>query len=140
MGLGYVFTSTSAKARALRPFMGLALRHALARKRSRTILQNSDDLAAIARLSPASRAHLSLIRGSGVDPQKFAPMPEPEGVPVVVLPGRLLRDKGVYEFLAAARTLKAEGIGARFALVGEPDADNPASVTQGEIATWVPTV
>ena len=137
MGLGYVFTSTSAKARALRPFMGLALRHALARKRSRTILQNSDDLAAIARLSPAARAHLSLIRGSGVDPVKFAPMPEPDGAPVVVLPGRLLRDKGIYEFLAAARTLKAEGIGARFALVGEPDADNPASVTHGEIAAWV---
>lgn len=137
MGLGYVFTSTSAKARALRPFMGLALRHALARKQSRTILQNSDDLAAIARLSPAARAHLSLIRGSGVDPQKFAPKAEPEGVPVVVLPGRLLRDKGVYEFLAAARTLKSEGIGARFALVGEPDADNPASVTRSEIAAWV---
>lgn len=137
MGLGYVFTSTSVKARALRPFMGLALRHALARKRSRTILQNSDDLAAVARLSPGSRSQLSLIRGSGVDPIKFAPMPEPDGVPVVVLPGRLLRDKGVYEFLAAARVLKAEGVAARFALVGEPDADNPASVTRGEISAWV---
>ena len=137
MGLGYVFTSNAAKAIALRPFMGLALRHALARPRSRTIVQNRDDLESVARLSPAARGNLALIRGSGVDPGRFAVKPEPAGVPVIVLPGRLLRDKGLFEFVAAARTLKREGVKARFCLVGEPDADNPASVTREKIAAWV---
>lgn len=137
MGLGFVFTSQSAKARAIRPFMAMALRLALGRPRSRTLVQNSDDLAALTQLSPAARDKLRLVRGSGVDPVKFAPAPEPNGVPVVVLPARLLRDKGVEEFVAAARLLKASGITARFALVGEPDADNPASVTRDQIDRWV---
>lgn len=137
MGLGYVFTSQSAKARALRPFMAAAMRLALAADRSRTIVQNTDDLDAVAALSPHAHANLRLLRGSGVDCEKFTPQPEPEGAPVVVLPGRLLRDKGVREFAAAARSLKSEGIAARFCLVGEPDADNPASITQAEIDGWV---
>ncbi len=137
MGLGFVFTSESRKARALRPFMAAALRLALAAKRSRTIVQNSDDLEAVASLSPRARSNLRLLRGSGVDCEKFTPQPEPGGAPVVVLPGRLLRDKGVREFAEAARTLRAEGMNARFCLVGEPDADNPASITQAEIDGWV---
>lgn len=137
MGLGFVFTSDSSKARALRPFMSAALRVALAGRRSRTIVQNTDDLAAVARLSPSARLNLRLVRGSGVDCERFTPQPEPAGTPVVVLPARLLRDKGVAEFAAAARTLKAEGLAARFALVGEPDGDNPASISQAEIGAWV---
>lgn len=137
MGLGYVFTSESSKARVLRPFMAAALRVALAGKRSRTIVQNGDDLEAVAHLSPAARANLRMLRGSGVDCAKFTPQPEPDGPPVVVLPARLLRDKGVAEFADAARAIKSEGIAARFALVGEPDADNPASITQSEIDGWV---
>lgn len=137
MGLGYVFTSERTKARLLRPFMAAALRLALAAKRSRTIVQNADDLEAVASLSPRARANLRLQRGSGVDCTRFTPQPEPDGAPLVVLPGRLLRDKGVGEFATAARTLRAEGLTARFCLVGEPDADNPASVTQAEIDGWV---
>lgn len=137
MGLGYVFTSDSLKAGALRPFMALALRHALSRPRSMTIVQNSDDLAAVSVLAPAAGSKFALVRGSGVDHRRFAPVPEPEGDPVVVLPGRLLRDKGVYEFVAAARLLKNAGVRARLALVGEPDAGNRACVRRDEIARWV---
>ncbi|HMN38536.1 MAG TPA: glycosyltransferase family 4 protein [Hyphomicrobium sp.] len=137
MGLGFVFTSRSAKARILRPLMAGALRTALSRPRSRTLVQNKDDLEAVARLSPGARDKLRLVRGSGVDPIRFAPSPEPRGVPLVVLPARLLRDKGVEEFVAAARALKASGLKARFALVGEPDTGNPASVTKDQIEGWV---
>ena len=54
MGLGFVFTSQTAKARLLRPFMAAALRVALAAKNSRSIVQNADDFEAAARLSPAA--------------------------------------------------------------------------------------
>jgi glycosyltransferase involved in cell wall biosynthesis len=55
----------------------------------------------------------------------------------VILPARLLWEKGVGEFVEAARRLKAKGIKARFALVGKPDSANPASVDDGQVDAWV---
>jgi glycosyltransferase involved in cell wall biosynthesis len=63
--------------------------------------------------------------------------PPPAGLPLVVLPARMLIAKGVREFLHAARLLKTQGIKARFALVGEPDADNLDSVPSHEIEGYV---
>jgi glycosyltransferase involved in cell wall biosynthesis len=77
-----------------------------------------------------------LIRGSGVDLARYTPAPEPEGVPLVVLPARMLRDKGVEEFVAAARMLKQAGVNARFALVGDPDPENPAAISLAQLAAW----
>jgi glycosyltransferase involved in cell wall biosynthesis len=53
------------------------------------------------------------------------------------LPARLLREKGVGEFVQAARLLRTQGVKARFALVGKPDLANPASISQSEIDAWV---
>ncbi len=79
---------------------------------------------------------VTLIRGSGVDIQHFSPQPEPPGIPLVVLPARMLWDKGVGEFVAAARTLQAKGLRARFALVGDSDNENPASVPASQLRAW----
>jgi glycosyltransferase involved in cell wall biosynthesis len=57
--------------------------------------------------------------------------------PLVILPARLLRDKGIGEFIEAARLLRGRGVMARFALVGQPDPMNPASFTMHEINQWV---
>jgi glycosyltransferase involved in cell wall biosynthesis len=72
-----------------------------------------------------------------VDLDAFTPSPEPAGPPLVVLPARLLWDKGVGEFVAAARALRARGVEARFALAGTPDPMNPASITEAQLAEWV---
>jgi glycosyltransferase involved in cell wall biosynthesis len=48
----------------------------------------------------------------------------------------MLRDKGVFEFVAAAAQLKKDGIAARFALVGDPDPDNPASIPADTLQRW----
>ncbi len=85
----------------------------------------------------ARREDLRLIRGSGVDPAQYMVTDPPAGVPLVVLPARILKDKGVEEFVEAARQLKAEGVTARFALVGDPDELNPASIPAAVIAAWV---
>ena len=53
---------------------------------------------------------MALIPGSGVDPQTFRPAPEPDGPIVVALVARMLRDKGIGEAVAAARTLKRRGV------------------------------
>jgi glycosyltransferase involved in cell wall biosynthesis len=66
----------------------------------------------------------------------YAPVPEPEGVPIVVLPARMLWDKGVREFVEAAALLRQRGVSARFVLVGDPDGENPASVPEAQLADW----
>jgi len=137
MGLGWVFSSTSAKARALQPFVSQALRFALSGPGTRTIVQNTSDAALLADRKLSPRDSIRLIRGSGVNPANYASDDAAIGVPLVVLPARLLVAKGVREFIAAAALLKAQGVKARFALVGEPDAENPASVPREEIVAAV---
>ncbi len=137
MGLGYVFSSETAKAQTLRPFVELLLRGASRHPSSRTIVQNRDDAALLAARRIATKDSIRLIRGSGVDPARYTTDPPPAGDPLVILPARLLRDKGVMEFAAAARRLKAKGLKARFALIGAPDPGNPASVSEVEIQALV---
>jgi glycosyltransferase involved in cell wall biosynthesis len=137
MGLGYVFSSDTAKAQVLRPFVELLLRAALRHPSSRTIVQNRDDAALLAARRIAARNTIRLIRGSGVDPARYTTAPPPAGEPLVILPARLLRDKGVMDFAEAARRLKTHGIKARFALVGAPDPGNPASVSEAEVQALV---
>jgi glycosyltransferase involved in cell wall biosynthesis len=133
MGLGWVFSSNSPKARVLRPFVRYGLRQALSAPGTRTIVQNADDAALMADQQLAPRDSIRLIRGSGINPAEYATEDATVGVPLIVLPARLLIAKGVREFIAAAALLKAEGVKARFALVGEPDTDNPAAIPRQEI-------
>lgn len=133
MGLGWVFSSDSAKARALRPLVTAALRSSLSGGYTRTIVQNADDAALLADRRLTRAENIRLIRGSGVDPKRYATEPPPAGVPLIVLPARLLIAKGVREFMQAAVLLKSEGVAARFALVGKPNSDNVASIPAEEI-------
>jgi glycosyltransferase involved in cell wall biosynthesis len=136
-GLGYVFSSPRLKARLLRPFVVAAYRLALNRRASRLILQNPDDEALLRALGAVHNAtRLSIIRGSGVDLNAYPTRPEPGGVPLVVLPSRMIWDKGVGDFVEAARSLRARGISARFALVGDSDPDNPAAISESQLRTW----
>jgi glycosyltransferase involved in cell wall biosynthesis len=133
-GLGYVFTSRDWMARLLRPLLELGLRGVLATPRQRLVVQNPDD----ARLLAAEGiAHdIRLIRGSGVDTQLFAPEPEVPGVPLAVLPARMLRQKGIEDFVAAVRLLRRRGVALRAALVGAPDPDNPSSIPESQLRAW----
>lgn len=136
-GLGYVFSSTGLRAKILRWIVKPVLKFALGGKNARLIVQNSGDrdLIVAGRLANAGSIHL--IRGAGVDPKAYRQVAVASEMPLVILPARLLREKGVGEFVEAARLLRAQGIKARFALVGKPDLANPASVSQSEIDAWV---
>jgi len=135
-GLGYIFTSDQPKARFLRPVIGSAFRGLLNSRRSRLILQNQDDRAKFIRKRFISEKRIRLIRGSGVDTAVFVPTPEPPGVPVVILPSRMLWDKGVREFVDAAGQLKKRGISARFVLVGDTDPHNPSAIPTEQLTAW----
>ena len=99
------------------------------------IFQNSDDQASLVKhLNTSTR--VEIIRGSGVDLSQYSHVPLPEGVPVVMLAARMLADKGVCEFVQAARILRARGNSARFCLVGSADPANPARISESELVKW----
>jgi glycosyltransferase involved in cell wall biosynthesis len=135
-GLGYLFLQPGLRGALIRRAGLTAYRLALAGRRVRVIVQNPEDreMFVIRRVVPAERA--ILIRGSGVDVTRFARCPEPDGVPIVLLPSRLLRDKGVGELVEAARRLRREGVPLRTVLVGLPDDENPSSIPQAELEAW----
>jgi glycosyltransferase involved in cell wall biosynthesis len=135
-GLGYLFLG-SMRARLLRPFIKSLYRLALRYRHSRTIFQNPDDrgLFVSARLLRAEQT--VLIRGSGVNCATFVPRPEPDGIPVVMLPARILWHKGVGEFVEAARLIRRHDIPVRFVLVGDTHPGNPADVPPATLEAWV---
>ena len=135
-GMGYLETSADIKAALLRPMVRLAMRLGIP-PHAQILLQNDDDAAMVRRAFPGHAGQITIIRGSGVDLKKFTPTPEPTaGAPFVVLPARMLRDKGVYEFVEAAQRLKESGVQARFVLVGGTDKANPAAVPEAQLKRW----
>ena len=137
-GLGYIFLAEGLRAELRRQAVGLAYRAALSTPSSRVILQNDDDEAELRALGALGHARIVKIRGSGVDLARFRPQSEPKDGPVtIVLPARLLRDKGVVEFVEAGRILRAQGVALRLVLVGGLDPGNPAGITQAELDAWV---
>ncbi|MFO0594798.1 MAG: glycosyltransferase family 4 protein [Myxococcaceae bacterium] len=137
-GLGFVFLSTGLRAQVRRQALSAAYRMALSTPNSAVILQNDDDEASLRQLGVLEGARVVKIRGSGVDLKRFPPTPEPTGTPpVVVLPARMLVDKGVREFVGAARLLRSRGVAARMVLVGGEDLGNPQAVPRAELDGWV---
>ena len=135
-GMGFIFSSTALLARLLRPLIVSAYRLMLGGRGRLLILQNPDDQKLLVGAGVIAAARVRLIRGSGVDPQRFIVSAEAAGIPLVVLASRMLWDKGIAEFVDAARRLRAEGIAARFILVGDTDEDNPAAVPPAQLAAW----
>lgn len=135
-GLGYVFISQGLKAAFLRRAVRWAYRFALNHPNSRVIFQNNDDLELFTRDKLVRPQQAILVKGSGVDLKRFVPTKQPKGAPVALLASRLLRDKGVYEFVDAARALQNNGVKARFVLAGDVDPGNPASLSAETVGGW----
>ncbi len=142
-GMGYVFTNTSLKARVLRPLVRGLIRLVVNGSGARLILQNSDDMIAFDEASLARPGLTRLVMGSGVDLMRFLPrlplaLKDGQVRPPtrVVLAARLLWDKGIAEFVEAARQLRAKGLRIEFLLAGAPDPGNPAAVPQAMLQLW----
>lgn len=135
-GLGYLFSTHTVKTYVLRPIVMVGLQFAFGHKNHRVIVQNSSDRNwLLARYNLPGEGAV-LISGSGVDLSLFTPEPEPDGPPVVLMASRLLWAKGVNEFVAVARAVRAQGIRARFVLVGEPDQGHPSAVPVQTLEHW----
>lgn len=135
-GLGFIFTTAWLKAQPMRSVVGVLYRLALGKRNLIALFQNSDDRSVLLQLGAVSPDKTILIPGSGVNLLEYSAVPESEGIPVVTMAARLLWDKGVGEFVEAARLLNEKGVSARFVLAGDTDPENPASITKAELDAW----
>jgi glycosyltransferase involved in cell wall biosynthesis len=131
-GLGYSFSGGQQR-RLISRFVASAYRLALRRSDIRVIFQNTDDINSFVNAGIIDPPQAVLIRGSGVELNVFQRSAEPPGPLMVLLPARMLRDKGVIEFAQAACLLRSRGSTARFVLAGMIDEANPAGLRRAEL-------
>ena len=138
-GLGHIFSEAGG-----RSFKALAIRHLcvrlyrLAFKRASVVfVYNDADAEDIRRHRMLPDALTpTMVHGSGVDLEHFAFARAARGGPVFLMIARLLRDKGVVEYIEAARIVRRTFPDARFQLLGHFDC-NPTAISREEISEWV---
>jgi glycosyltransferase involved in cell wall biosynthesis len=136
-GLGYVFVTNNFKANVLFVLVKCLFKISFLHPNKRVIFQNPENLSDFLSYGLIDKENTVLIKGSGVDTETFKPSSEPHSTPVVMVASRMLLDKGICEFVEAAREIKAEGGKARFVLVGDVDPENPMTITASQIKKWV---
>jgi glycosyltransferase involved in cell wall biosynthesis len=129
-GMGHLFAAGRPVARG---FGTMLYRFFMRHRDMRVILQNREDIAFFQTLRLAPPKALRLIKGSGADMNLFMPAPRPEGPPVILQTSRMIGDKGVREFIAAARLVKQKRPEARFLLAGPLYPDNPTALSADEL-------
>jgi glycosyltransferase involved in cell wall biosynthesis len=134
-GLGFAFTSGTAKARAVQPFARLLLGWLLKRPNTTVLVQNPDDHAVVAALG-LPKESIALIPGSGVDTDELVALPEPTGTFTIAFVGRLLDDKGVRPLVRAHKLVNTRGAAVQTLLAGQPDPLNPASIPARVLDEW----
>lgn len=107
-------------------------------RRARVVFfQNEDDRSLFVDRHIVRPSQARVLRGSGIDLDHFAAAPLPEGPPTFLFIGRILRDKGVAEFVEAARSLRPEYADARFQLLGPLDEGNRTAIRRPELESWL---
>jgi glycosyltransferase involved in cell wall biosynthesis len=139
-GMGYAYTDNTQKTtkRAIiKKVYGALVRLAFGHRNLQVIVQNKDDYLSMQENGLAQRSNLCLIPGSGVDLRLFSKCDVTSKKKQVLLPARMLADKGVLEFVAAARSVKKLEPTWRFLLAGAAGYDNPTAISQNELQAWV---
>lgn len=140
-GLGYIFRDESKKSKIVRRVLSPLLKHILKRKNTTLIFQNQDDLELLVKRKYATKEKSILIKGSGVYLNRFKPEEKPEqnseygcGQPIVLMPTRLVKEKGVSIFIDAAKILKEQGVMAKFQIAGGTTTHNPRAISETEMS------
>ncbi|MEQ9639383.1 MAG: glycosyltransferase family 4 protein [Alphaproteobacteria bacterium] len=139
-GLGHLFTSTQLSMRLLRSLVLRFYKLTIGHRRSRIICLNPADEAQMIDGGVITSDRMHRVGGAGVDLIRFQPRPKPsgdaDGAPVAILPARLIWEKGVDDFVEAARLLRQRGVAVRFALVGDTHPSNPRAVPEESLRAW----
>ena len=135
-GLGYMFIGRTIKQRILK-YIALVLYWIALKCTNRVYFLNNDDKQYFEKylVSPKKTKR---IFGIGIDLEKFFPVEHSKGNLMFLFVGRLLVDKGIKEFIEAAKIVSAKYSQARFVIVGGAD-ENPASLSSEEIAEYAKT-
>ena len=133
-GLGAAFHADGLKGRLLR-LVAVTLYRIALRSCTKVFVQNKDIAELFIREGIVPAGKVVVVPGSGVDTQHFDFVPAPLGPPVFLLLARMLHDKGITEYVAAARLVKAQLPDARFLLVGDLD-PNPAAISREQLQRW----
>ncbi len=133
-GLGSVFQLTGTKGSLIRAVLCFQYKVALSFCRN-VFFQNQDDVNEFVRRRLVRRDKTVMVNGSGVNLERFPPRPMPENS-VFLFVGRLLRDKGLVEYMEAARKVKVKYPEARFWILGSPD-PNPMALKAGEMEPYL---
>lgn len=137
-GLGYVFTANTLRAKVTKLIASVFYKISLSQKYKTVIFQNTYDEAILTEVAKLKLVDKTLIKGSGADLSVYNYLPESTDDTVkIVMACRLLKEKGVYQYVDAAKIVKNRYPSAEFLLVGTPDLENPNSIKQTEIDKWV---
>lgn len=138
-GMGYGYTAGTERL-GLRSFVqrvyGKLAGFAFDHPNVRVIVQNQDDHQAVIDKGLSQASSLRLIPGSGVDLSLFEDCTSANKSSIVLLPARMLKDKGIEEFVQAARRIKAVVPAWRFVLAGAAGYDNPSAVEVAQLQCW----
>jgi len=134
-GLGYVFSSGSVRAKSLRTLLLPALRYGCKRRNVTMLFENQDDVGVYCSLGITESSRCLVIPSSGINVEDYLPSDSKRESATVMFLGRMLWDKGVGEFVEAARSVRQARPSSRFVLVGAADS-NPESVSETDIGRW----
>ena len=135
-GLGFLF-SDSRKAALLRLLLLPLMRVALNWRNARLVFQNRANQQVFEQVRLSAPGESVIIAGTGVDVERFSPASKTDsGEPLCLMASRLLWDKGVGEYVAAAAYLLETGYSGAFWLAGERDPGNPACIPADQIEAW----
>lgn len=138
-GMGLVFSANKKVYAFLRVGLRGGFRSLFCGLQNRMIVQNQHDFDYLSSALQHGTNNVRLIRSAGVDLQQYAPKPFLSRPPIVMLASRMIMDKGICEFIEAARILKDGGVQAKFVLVGSPDSENPNSIPESSLLEWSKT-
>jgi len=137
-GLGYAFTANTFRAKLTKLIASVFYKVALSQKYKTVIFQNTSDEEILTSITKLKAADKTLIKGSGADLSVYNYQPENMNTVVkIVMACRLLKEKGVYQYIGSAKIIKEKYPNTEFLLVGTPDLENPNTIRQSEINTWI---
>lgn len=137
-GLGYVFTANTFRAKLTKFIASIVYKVALAHQNKMVIFQNRSDEKILTEVASLKTNDKVLIKGSGADLSVYNHTSEIKRPHIkIAMACRLLREKGVYQYIEAAKIVKGQFPNTELLLIGTPDLENPNTVKQSEIDIWV---
>ena len=135
-GLGYTFLNKSVASKVAHNLYRLAFSFT-----NIVLFQNADDLQIFVDNKLVDKQKTQIVPGSGIDIIKFHPdfcvQEKADGILRFLMIGRLLKDKGIYEYVEAAKQILQKKQDTEFHVLGDIDNDNPTAIKKEELDSWI---